>query len=55
MVIETIKIINKIYIFFLRIINLEIMSECGAEAWKTHNVDLQKMLSHTQSQLQDVK
>lgn len=44
---------NDLVIF--RIMNLELMEEYGAEAWKEHNALLQRMLTHSQAQLQDLK
>ncbi|XP_076036775.1 pre-mRNA-splicing factor SPF27-like [Oratosquilla oratoria] len=38
-----------------RIMNLELMSDYGGEAWKSYNEVLQKMLSQTQKQLQQLK
>ncbi|CAL4081169.1 unnamed protein product [Meganyctiphanes norvegica] len=39
----------------IRILNLELMSDYGAEAWRQHNGLLQNMLNHYQGQLQDLK
>ncbi|KAK8405179.1 hypothetical protein O3P69_001625 [Scylla paramamosain] len=38
-----------------RIMNLELMSEYGAECWKSHNASLQSMLTRSQALLQDLK
>lgn len=45
---------NKLFVVY-RIMNLELMSECGAEAWKSHNSYLQQALTQAQSQLQAIK
>lgn len=39
----------------LRILNLELMSEYGANAWKTYNTVLVQMVEQGQKQLQDIK
>uniref|UniRef100_A0A2P2HWU3 Pre-mRNA-splicing factor SPF27 n=2 Tax=Hirondellea gigas TaxID=1518452 RepID=A0A2P2HWU3_9CRUS len=38
-----------------RLLNLELLNENGAEAWKCHNEELQRMLSRTQGQLTELK
>ncbi|MCL4127226.1 UNVERIFIED_CONTAM: hypothetical protein GTU68_043155 [Idotea baltica] len=38
-----------------RIMNLELMSECGSESWKSHNAYLQQALTQAQAQLQNLK
>ncbi|XP_018014907.1 pre-mRNA-splicing factor SPF27 [Hyalella azteca] len=38
-----------------RLMNLELLGENGSEAWKSHNEELQRMLSRTQAQLADLK
>lgn len=38
-----------------RLLNLELLSENGSEAWKCHNEELQRMLTRTQAQLADLK
>ncbi|KAF2358323.1 Pre-mRNA-splicing factor SPF27 [Trinorchestia longiramus] len=38
-----------------RLMNLELLSENGSEAWKSHNEELQRMLTRAQAELADLK
>lgn len=41
--------------FIHRIINLEIMSEYGAQSWRIYNQTLKTMLDQAEKQLEDLK